>query len=241
MSTENNLRRIKPSADHFQLSHEMLEDDNPVEGLEANLETDCELIQPAVNLSDADSIVAEAMESFKAGDTSMDRMMAVRLHRALPITRRVASDQRVWHFLGLLKYPEFVCHRWLKRPGADGVKRRAAERFLGDRVRNTFARLWWACELTVDDDDYSLTEKLLSTSGFQDNYEAFFGRAFSAYPPAMKAFIEVMSDKPEGVVRKTAKEFGHVLTTQLLESLDIGQLKSLVEGLAAESSGAKRP
>ena len=72
-------------------------------------------------------------------------------------------------------------------------------------VRHAFARLWWAAELTVDGDDYRLTEKLLAMRGFQDAYEGFFGREFSHYRPALEAAIEVLESRKEKVVRETCR------------------------------------
>ena len=235
------LRRIHPSAAHsLVLTGGMLTCENPVESLVVDLETDTAAVFPETTVNALEDLVKKMMTEFEPGDTAMDRAMAVELHRCLPIPRRLAAERRVWHYLGLVRFPEFVCHRWPLKAGKDGVPRRPAERFLGDRVRNTFARLWWLAELTIDEENgYQLTDELLQSSGFQDKYEAFFGRAFCGYRPALEAFINVTRNQSESVVRETAKGFGRVLTTLVLESQSTDDLQVLVTSLVSDAQSSE--
>lgn len=188
-----------------------------------------EVVRDELDLEALDQLVEVTMRNRERYDTSMDAAMAVELHRILPLSRREAADRRLWAWLGWVHYPHFVAWRW--RPSGR-TSLRSADRFAGDRVRQTFARLWWAAELTVKPGpDYALTDRLLGLNGFQDVYEAIFGRAFSQYLPAMESFVEVVGNRPEQIVRDTAKEFGYLLTTLVLETMDADHLKAVLAEL----------
>lgn len=176
----------------------------------------------AADLDQLDEIIRNVIESTEPYSTQVDRKLTAALHSTLGIDRRLGSDVRFWAWMGLVRYPQLVAWRWA--PGAprepDGIALRSRERFCGSHVRQCFSRLWWAAELTVDDEgDYSLTETLLALSGFQDAYEAFFGRAFCQYRPALKAFVETVGDRQEGVIREAARQFGYVMSSRVLETL----------------------
>lgn len=181
-----------------------------------------------LDLSGFDQLIQKIMMERGRYDPGIDIIMAVDLHKSLPLTRRQASDRRFWDWLGIVHAPDFVAWRW--RPSGDSAKRNRA-RFCGDRVRQAFARLWWAVELTKDGDDYTLTEKLLNLGGFQDIYEAIFGRAFGGYRPAIATFIEVIGNKREAFIRSFSRELGYALTTSVLETMDEAQLQNLMIGL----------
>lgn len=193
------------------------------------------------DLSDLDRLIQELMENHSREDTAIDRELAISLHEMLSIDRRVAFDKRFWGWLGLQRYPEFVAWRWgLGSPRQeDGVRVRSKDRFFGGHVRQAFARLWWAVELTVGNErDYDLTKRLLSLNGFQDAYETFFGRAFCQYRPALKSFIEVVGDKPEPIIRGVAREFGFAISSKLLEALEEERIKSELTRILDDVEGA---
>ncbi len=182
-----------------------------------------EQVSPTVELDALDEVVAEALATFAPGDTSMDGWLAPRVHSALPLRRREAADPKVWGWLTVERYPGLVPHRW-KQNAKTGAW--PLERLTGDKVRQTLARLWWAAELTMDaSGDYGLTRELFSLSGFQDAYEAMFGREFCGYRPALSAFIQVAGPHPEKVMRETAKQFSNLLSTVVVESLSEDELK----------------
>lgn len=191
-----------------------------------------ESINHEADLEKLDEIMKQLMESTDRYSTLIDRELAPILHSILGIDRRIGSDVRFWAWMGLVRFPGVVAWRW--SPGApreaDGVALRSKERFCGSHVRQCFARLWWAAELTMDDSGgYSLTETLLELKGFQDAYESFFGRAFCHYRPALKAFIETVGERKEQVIRNTAREFGYVMSGRLLESLSEAEIRQELE------------
>lgn len=192
-------------------------------------ESQTEIVRTDIDVGGLDRLVETIVTNHDCHDPAMDKSMVVELHQLLPLTRRQAADRRLWAWLGLVRYPHLVAHRW--EPSGE-AKLRSVERFVGGRVRQTVARLWWAAELTVrEGSDYSLTRDLFGLSGFQDVYEAIFGRAFCQYEPAMTAFVAEVGAKSEGVVRETAKELGYVLTTLALEALSESELRIVLADL----------
>jgi hypothetical protein len=221
------LRKIR---DDFalDLGAEFLISDVPSELLHEFPETCWEIFAPDLETTGLDSLIAKTIEDNERCSTGMDLAMAISLHRTLPLTRRQASDSGFWSWLGVIHAPDFVAWRWAPNPGT-GMRSR--ERYSGSRVRQTFARLWWAAELTRDGTDYSLTAELLNMPGFQDVYEAIFGRAFGNYRPAMAAFVTVIEGKSEKQIRRLARELGYALTTTVLETATEAELKNLMAGI----------
>lgn len=229
------LSRIKNHVD-LSLSEPFLMAEAPRDDIHFNNERDSETVRADIDVNALDALVAQTMAEHDRFATSMDAAMAVGLHQLLPITRREAADNRMWAWLGLIRYPEFVGWRW--KPGKTGL--RSAERFCGGSVRQTFARLWWASELTIDEDgDYALTEKLLNLGGFQDVYEAIFGRAFCQHRPALKAFTDILGELPEKTIRDSAKEFGYLLTTMVLEDMNEEDISGALKNIAAIVGGSR--
>lgn len=223
------LRRIRSHVE-LAVSEEARAATDPRDliGISEPLQT--EVVRAGLKVDDLDELVGQTLRTQKQYDAGIDAAMAIHLHQVLPITRREAADRHLWAWLGLVRYPHLVAWRWKPQAGS-GL--RSVDRFVGNRVRQTFARLWWAAELTVaPSGDYALTRSLLELRGFQDVYEAIFGRAFCQYRPAMSAFVEVVGSKPEEIVRETAKEFGYLLTTLVLEALSESDLQKILQELA---------
>lgn len=229
------LMRIRDGIE-IALTHDFLAIDDPsgLSGLDSA--ADFEEVTPAIGLAGVEAVLQRTMSRFAQYDTAMDASMVVDFHRALPLARRQAADARTWAWLGVVRYPAFVAWRW-KPSGSTGL--RAESRFFGDRVRQTFSRLWWAAELSREGQDYALTEELFALSGFQDIYEAVFGRAFGNFRPALAAFVEVAGRRPEAFVRQFAKELGYGLTTSVLETMGRDDLVSFMEGIAGAINGRR--
>jgi hypothetical protein len=82
----------------------------------------------------------------------LDSWLAPRLHAALRLPRRTASDDGMWTWLAL-QCSEFVQARFRK-----GKERLHPWRYRGVWSRNALARLWWGAEMTRNGPDYSATE-----------------------------------------------------------------------------------
>ncbi|MGY4645038.1 hypothetical protein [Cellulomonas sp. URHB0016] len=92
---------------------------------------------------------------------SSDRWLAPRLHAALRLTRREASDQLTWLWLALHN-DRYVTWRW----GQDAP----ANRWKGAIHKQAFARLWWSAELLRVGSDYRPVERALVKQDFVNSY-----------------------------------------------------------------------
>jgi len=219
-------------------SEEFLSADNPTGMFRVDPEQDTVKIMAGVSLDHFDTVVKNGMAQCDRYSTKLDEAVSVEIHKALPITRREASDPRLWAWLGAVHCPLFLAWRWKPVKRVDAPEQRSSERFVGNNVRQGIARLWWAAELTVDESNsYELTQNLLGLKGFQDGYEAMFGRAFCQYRPALSAFINKVGSENEKVIRETSKEFGYVLTTMVLESMNESEISDLLADLVQAVKG----
>lgn len=185
-----------------------------------------------ISLTNFNRAVDEVMQRFPDDPPAGDAWLSEEIHKALGLPRGIAMDIRVWQFLTCIAHPEYVRYRWGKN---DKVSK---ERFLGGIKRNAFARLWWAAEIMKNGEDYSGIAPCFAS---QDLYEAVFGRSFSKFPSAAKAFVEGVKNQERAVVREVAKDFNFMLSTFVLEDLPEEQVKSLVGeriALRAAAQGA---
>lgn len=79
----------------------------------------------------------------------MDPWMAPRLHTALRIPRRVATDDGMWAWLA------FHCQPFIEARFRKGKETIHPWRYRGVWSRNAIARLWWGAEMTRNGPDYS--------------------------------------------------------------------------------------
>jgi hypothetical protein len=79
----------------------------------------------------------------------MDPWLAPRLHAALRIPRRLATDEGMWAWLAFHCQP-FVDARFRK-----GKEKLHPWRYRGTWSRNALSRLWWGAEMTRNGPDYS--------------------------------------------------------------------------------------
>ncbi|GEB50333.1 DUF6339 family protein [Streptomyces cacaoi] len=90
-----------------------------------------------------------------ARPTAADAWLAPRLHETLRLTRREASEKRLWTYLALGVAPDYVVWRHRSEPKGQGRYGRVSRgRFVGPHYTQAFARLWWSAELFRDGSDY---------------------------------------------------------------------------------------
>src|SRR5688572_22207794 len=140
------LRRIKSIA-RVSLSDDFrrAEDPAPWRPFEPDNPVATEVVRSDIDLGRLQKMVDAVVAAHSAYDTAIDRALTVDLHRSLPISRREAGDQLMWAWLGVCFHPRFVAHRW--KPNSTPTHPealRSQDRFMGNRVRQAFARLWWA-------------------------------------------------------------------------------------------------
>lgn len=143
----------------------------------------------------------------------LDGWLATRVHAALPLTRREASDRGIWRFLAAY-YPEYVMMRWLSKDKKDQA------RISGTLNRQAFSRLWWQAELTRNGDDYSpvpLSFRSQEVSNWILDSDAFQKRAAAiAY---LRFLDELGVDFTDSRARTLARNLNHVLTVTPLDVL----------------------
>ena len=228
MSEEEQLRRLTDDGRRL-VGFEFLKGD--VSLTDEELEEYLEPIsgEPTANLTEIDSTVDEILEEYEEYDTSMDGELVEAVHRGLDISRRVAGDPGLWHWLAVSRYPEFVRHRW--QFNSEEAMR---EKFLGagsDLYSNAIHRLWWIAELTHEGDDYSTTQAVFSN---QTMVNKVFDRWFARYRPAVIAMCEELADEPSWVIDETTNRFNHATTSVQLEALTESDARELITEIIRE-------
>lgn len=222
MSQTNELKRLHEDGRRL-VGDSFLEGETDLDD-----ETLREFVEPIDGASDADlatldARVADVVDAHDEYDTAMDGELAADVHRCLDLSRRVAGDPGLWHWLAVARYPHFVRHRWEYR--SETAMR---EKFLGagsDLYSNAVHRLWWIAELTHDVDDYSLTEDVFAN---QTMVNKVFDRWFARYRPAVVAVCDELSDEPSGVIDDVTRRFNHALTNVQLEGLTEADARALI-------------
>ncbi len=136
-------------------------------------------------------LVDQAMRRFGDLPTNADAWLAPRLHAGLRMTRREASDARLWNFLALRLAPDYVFWRHPGRPSAEKpVPEVSSARFRGAFHTQAFARLWWAAELFRNGDDYGPVEV---ACGNQDMLNTTLRLEIVHHRPTAQAIIQMLS------------------------------------------------
>lgn len=185
---------------------------------------------PSADLQQLDTRVRAVIREYGEFDTSMDKVLATDVHRLLDVTRRVAADPGLWHWLAIVRYPDFVRHRWEYRS-----EEAMREKFLGagsDLYSNAIHRLWWIAELTSDGEDYTLTETVFSN---QTMVNKVFDRWFARYQPAVVAICDELADEPSRVMDETTRRFNHALTNVQLEALSEDEAREMIRQIVVEA------
>lgn len=175
------------------------------------------------DLGTLDESVERVVVNYAQFDTAMDGALARDVHECLDVTRRTAGDPGLWHWLAVVRYPEFVFHRWQYKSEAA-----MREKFLGagsDLYSNAIHRLWWIAELTHDGDDYSLTDAVFAN---QTMVNKVFDRWFARHRPAVVAMCDELSDEPSWIIDETTRKFNHALTNIQLEALDEAEARHII-------------
>jgi len=185
---------------------------------------------PTTDLGRIDSAVQDVLEEYPEYETDIDGALVEEIHRGLDITRRTAGDPGLWHWLAVVRYPDFVRHRWEYRS-----EEAMREKFLGagsDLYSNAIHRLWWIAELTSRGDDYSTTDAVFAN---QTMVNKVFDRWFARYQPAVRAMCDELADEPSRVIDETTRRFNHALTNVQLEGLSEDEAREMISQIVAES------
>jgi hypothetical protein len=125
--------------------------------------------------------------------SEMEGWLAPRVHATLRLTRREASDRRLWAYLNVAVFPDHVRWRWRDPDDPESVV--PIDRFLGEDSKNHLGRLWWGAELTRNGDDYTRTEKAFRNSRFSVSWQVL---DMMHHRPAALAIIDFLEQFNEG-------------------------------------------
>lgn len=146
-----------------------------------------------------------------------DAWLGPRVHAALRLTRREAADRRIWQYLSIAEFPEYVHWRWKQD---DEERPIPYERFVGGEKHNAFGNLWWVSELTRNGNDYKTAETANSISRFSVSWLTL--NAMHHRPCAL-AVVDFLNDlrtagPNDEQSQKMVKAFNAVLRTTSLDA-----------------------
>jgi len=208
----------------------------------------------SIDLTPIDDRIGEIRNDDRIEARESDPELAPTLHRTLNLTRHEAADAGLWHYLCLVRFPEFVHYRWdhVFDPNSPGNMK---EKFLGagtDIYSNALHRLWWAAELTYEegasgdptDRDYERTRRVLS---FQELANDILDHDFARYKPVTHACADLLchealdelkdedtyADPPSNslTVRHTTTLLREELTVRRVEAMENDEIRSIIEEL----------
>ncbi|MEU4109892.1 DUF6339 family protein [Streptomyces sp. NPDC027717] len=130
-------------------------------------------------------LVEDAMHAFQDNRTEADAWLAPRLHASLRLTRREATDRRLWTHLALAVAPDYVAWRHFS-PSKSKIN---SERFRGALDRQCFSRLWWAAEMFRNGADYS---PVVAACANQDLIHSALRRDLIDHRPTAQALVGVL-------------------------------------------------
>jgi len=174
-----------------------------------------------VDLTPLRTVIEKAMkdEGFKDdGDRpASDAWLSPRVHAALRLTRREGADRRLWAWLAVVAFPQYVRWRFRRVDTTGAATGTAEKRFVGAMHRDhAIARLWWGAELTRDGSDYTPTVAAFKKQDVPNTW--FSLKAFEHRPTALAA-CRVLPSLSSDDINRLARSFDHVLTTIVLDSV----------------------
>lgn len=168
-----------------------------------------------VDLEPLNQVISHAMREFGHRTIESDAWLAPRVHATLRLQRSEAADRRLWDYLSVIAFPDYVKWRWSKEGKI------SLERVVGPDHRHALARLWWTAELTRNGPDYSPTArvfKLQTAVQFILELKAFCNRSGAL------GFIEFLSTAnngawvPDEEVKVYANALNLALSTTVLDA-----------------------
>jgi hypothetical protein len=171
-----------------------------------------------VDIDPLNTLVDEAMRQFSDDREASDAWLSPRIHAALRLTRREAGDRRLWEYLSLVEFPDYVRWRFPGKPN-EGT---APERFVGAEYKHAIARLWWGAEQTRNGRDYGPVVQLFGWQDLQNTWLHY--RAMHNRPAALAAirFLSTFKDGKKASsdqVNELGPALNFALTTTVLDSV----------------------
>lgn len=180
--------------------------------------------------------VMNESDEFEEGDESIDAAVGPAVREFIDLSLRDAGDPRIWHYLAIGEFPEFVRYRW-PRDETDRTHTSMKEKFLGstqDLYTNAFSRLWFMAEFSRENDDYSETEDILKQA-YKSN--RIFDRMDLRRPRTGKALSKIANRESDAdVIEDTAKAVSHQWSVTSEGFLLDDELTALIDDIYGEIS-----
>lgn len=119
------------------------------------------------DLSHVDLLISSHINEYGKIPPHTDINVAIALHKALRISRRVAADHGFWEYMCIVRFRDYVKQRWADEHGIVHKSRYIYSR------RNALSRLWWIAELTCAEDDekqYDMTKQIMANADVSDRF-----------------------------------------------------------------------
>ena len=187
-------------------------------------------LAPEIDLRPLDVALDALLHEYPTRDPSLDAPASVAVHRALPLSRRQASDPAPWRFLAIVHRPDVVRHRYENRS-----LRKMKSRYwtLGTRSEcNLLSRWWWIAELTRAGDDYTLTRRVLDCPVVA---RPLFDSELGWHRPLIEASVAVLGGQSRATVDVVVARLRKVLSVVVLESRGRPELEGLLVQLLADT------
>lgn len=193
-----------------------------------------------------------------AGTRAVDVDNAPLVHQYLgEMDRANASDARLWSYLALATYRQYMEERWpLKESSTDADiwKRRVKDRWIlptgsvtrGRLVRHGIARLWWVSHLTYEpkanegiakEDPYAYTCEVFKS---EDRLNAIFDREVGANPGVMRSVLDHAAELGDKATDKYLHKIMQYLTLvhgyRDISILDLSAIREMVRMAALRNS-----
>jgi hypothetical protein len=146
-----------------------------------------------VSLAPLKAVLEEGKRRHSTKWSESDGWLAPRVHATLRLTRREAADRRLWSYLNIAAFPDYVRWRWLDPDDANSTV--PIDRFLGEDSKNHLGRLWWGAELTRNGEKYTRTEKAFRNSRFSVSWQVL---DVMHHRPAALAIIDFLEQFNDG-------------------------------------------
>src|SRR5262249_22981210 len=121
------------------------------------LDAHLEVLPEMADVSLLEQLFQEGLRRYPDDDdlshNQLDAWLAPRVHYALRISRRTASQAGLWGWLAMTSGRNYVHHRWFDK---DERLVRKWRYYHEDVLRNAISRLWWGAELSRDGSSYTM-------------------------------------------------------------------------------------
>ncbi|MEH7181078.1 DUF6339 family protein [Neobacillus vireti] len=172
-----------------------------------------------------------------SGRVSYDCENAIELNRKLNLDRSQAIDERLWTYLSHVTFWKYMILRW-NVENQKNPKNYILERYFthGNRglVRNGISRLWWAAELTKDNNNsnpYELTEVMFTSAEIVLHLlERTFPRNINFTRNLLTVFSKMDKEVYSNVklFRELMRYFNSIGGVQILDTLDFNDIEKIV-------------